>query len=255
MEPTIQDTRRIALVTGGAGGIGQVTAKAFAQDGCAVVIADIDQDGAALVADKIRANGGEALAARVDISDRDSVGALMATIRAHYGRLDIAFNNAGVGVPRTPIAECDDDAWLRSVNVNLTGTWYCLKAEIIWMLEQGGGCIVNNGSVYALRGGPNAPYTATKHGIAGLTKSAALGYASRNIRINAVCPGLVDAGMGSALVSHALMHQRSEMLIDRTPAGRVGTADDVARAVLWLCSDQARFMNGHLLAVDGGFSI
>lgn len=245
---------RVALVTGGAGGIGQVTARAFAQQGYQVVVADLAIAKAQVIAEDIRAAGGDAVALAVDITQRKSVEALMEQIEARYGRLDVAFNNAGVGNPKSPIADCDDELWLQSINVNLTGTWYCLKAEIRWMERLGGGCIVNNGSVYSMRAGPNAPYTATKHGIAGLTKSAAMTYASKNIRINAVCPGLIDAGMGAPLVQYACKRGGAEILIDRSPLGRAGTADEVARAVLWLCSDEASFMHGHLLAVDGGFS-
>ncbi len=249
-----QRGERVALVTGGAGGIGHVSARAFAQKGYRVVVADMAFDKAQVVANDICQDGGDAIALPVDIANRESVEALMTQIEAHYGRLDVAFNNAGVGNPKAPIADCDDEVWLRSINVNLTGTWYCLKAEIRWMERLGGGCIINNGSVYALRAGPNAPYTAAKHGIAGLTKSAAMTYASKNIRINAVCPGLIDAGMGAPLVNYACNRGGAEILIDRAPLGRAGTAEDVANAVLWLCSDEASFVHGHMLAIDGGFS-
>lgn len=246
---------KVVLVTGAGGGIGCATAMAFAASGYRVIGADIRLGAAEQTAERIRAAGGDAIAAHADIADAGSVAALFGLIAARYGRLDAAFNNAGVGVPRRELAEGDDDEWLRSIAVNLTGTYYCLKAEIRMMLAHGGGCIVNNGSVYSLRAGVNAPYVASKHGIAGLTKSAALTYASRGVRINAVCPGLIDAGMGAALIRHLAARNEVDTLVKNAPAGRAGTAEEVASAVVWLCSDAASYLHGHLLAIDGGVNL
>lgn len=243
---------RIALVTGAGGGIGSVTAKAFSRRGYTVVVSDIKADAAQAIAELIRADGGQALEVQTDITQKDSVQALFARIRERFGHLHAAFNNAGVSVPRVPMLECPDELWHHCINVNLTGTWYCLKAEITMMLEQGGGTIVNNGSIFSMNAGPSTPYTASKHGIAGLTKSAALAYAAKGVRVNAVCPGLIEAGMGMIVINRADAAQQKEQLYNALPAGRPGTPEEVAQAVLWLCSDEASYIHGHLLAVDGG---
>lgn len=243
---------RIALVTGAGGGIGGVTARLFASRGYTVVAADLYASAARVTVDAITAEGGQALAVQTDISNRDSVQDLFGLIREKYGRLDAAFNNAGVSLPRVPMLDCPDEHWHRCINVNLTGTWYCLKAEIALMLEGGGGAIVNNGSVYSLNGGPSAPYTASKHGIAGLTKSASMAYAARGVRVNAVCPGLIEAGMGMLVINLANANQQKDQLYTAVPAGRPGSAEEVAHAVVWLCSDEASYIHGHLLPVDGG---
>lgn len=246
---------RVALITGGGGGIGGVTSKVFAKAGYRVVVSDLHLHTAQRVAEQIVAAGGDALAVKTDISDREDVARLFAIIREKYGKLHAAFNNAGVSVPRVPMLEATDEMWLKCVNVNMTGTWYCMREELKLMVEQGGGCIVNCGSMFSMNAGPSAPYTATKHGIAGLTKSAALTYASQNIRVNAVCPGLIEAGMGNIVITRAALdeHQMSDLL-NAQPAKRPGTADEVAKSVLWLCSDDASFIHGHLLAVDGGIN-
>ena len=255
MEKGLEGAGRVALITGAGGGIGSETAMAFAMRGYSVICADIKLDSAARTVAQLREAGCEALAAHADIADVQSVARLFSLIEHDYGRLDAAFNNAGVGVPPVELADCLDEDWLHSINVNLTGTWYCLKAEIRMMLtQQGGGRIVNNGSVYAQRGGPNAPYTASKHGIAGLTKSAAMTYAARDIRVNAVCPGLIDSGMGASLIQHFQKRDAVAPLISKTPVARAGIAAEVAAAVIWLCSDDARYVHGHMLAVDGGLA-
>lgn len=255
MGQELEGAGRVALVTGAGGGIGSQTALAFARQGYAVVSADIDLDAAQRTVTQILDANGHALAWQVDIADAQSVRQLFDFIARQYGRLDAAFNNAGVGVLPVEFAECEDQDWLASINVNLTGTWYCMKAEIRMMLAQaGGGRIVNHGSVYAQRGGPNAPYTASKHGVAGLTRSAAMTYAARDIRVNAVCPGLIDSGMGAPLIRHFRKRDAVPPLIARTPGARPGTAEEVAAAVVWLCSDQACYVHGHMLAVDGGLS-
>jgi NAD(P)-dependent dehydrogenase (short-subunit alcohol dehydrogenase family) len=243
---------RTALITGAGGGIGSVTAQAFARRGYAVVASDIKMEAAEATASAIRAEGGEAIAVQADISEPDSVQALFGQIRERFGRLDAAFNNAGVSVPRVPLLECPDEMWHRCIDVNLTGTWYCLKAEIALMLEQGGGCIVNNGSIFSMNAGPSTPYTASKHGIAGLTRSAALAYAAKGVRVNAVCPGLIEAGMGMIVINRADAAQQKDQLYNALPVGHPGAPEEVAQAVLWLCSDEASYIHGHLLAVDGG---
>ncbi|WP_370307981.1 SDR family oxidoreductase [Sinimarinibacterium flocculans] len=243
---------QVALVTGGAGGIGRSTARAFAQRGYRVVVADLDAAAASDVAAALRSDGHEAEGIAVDIGERDSVIAMIGTLRERHGRLDAAFNNAGASSLRVPLADLDEADWDRVLRTNLTGTFLCMKYQIRWMLAQGHGCIVNNCSVFGVGGSISATYTATKHGIAGLTRSAAISYASRGVRINAVCPGLIDAGMGARYLERAGESDTAATLALH-PAGRAGTAEEVANAVLWLCSDESRYVHGHLLAVDGGY--
>jgi NAD(P)-dependent dehydrogenase (short-subunit alcohol dehydrogenase family) len=246
---------RVALITGGGGGIGSVTAKLFAQSGYRVVVSDLNLATAQSVVDAITAAGGEAIAAKTDISDKEDVARLFALIREKYGRLHAAFNNAGVSVPRLPMLDATDEAWHKCINVNLTGTWYCMREELRLMLEHGGGAIVNNGSIFSMNAGPSTPYTASKHGIAGLTKSASLAYASQNVRVNAVCPGLIEAGMGNIVIQRASLDEQQKFdLFNALSAKRAGTALEVAQAVLWLCSDAASYIHGHLLPVDGGLN-
>lgn len=246
---------RVALVTGAGGGIGGVVAREFAARGYKVAVTDLNGNSARETAQSIVAGGGESFSVRTDVTKGDEVRRMIDTVRDKYGRIDAAFNNAGVSVPRVPMLECDDEAWQKCIDVNLTGTWHCMKAEIRLMLEQeGGGCIVNNGSIFAMNAGPSGPYTASKHGVAGLTKSAALWYAAKNVRINAVCPGLIEAGMGLITLNRAATNKQTDLLMKAQPIGRPGTALEVAKAVVWLCSDDASFIHGHLLAVDGGLN-
>lgn len=229
--------RQVALVTGGGGDIGRATALAFGRRGYRVAICDLSEAAAQRTAEQILGEGGEASAYCTDIGDSEQVQALLAAVRARYGRVDVAFNNAGIGGGRVPVADVSEDDFDRCIRTNLRGTWLCMKYEILAMLEQGGGIIVNNCSINGVKGSVGAAYAAAKHGIAGLTKSAALAYAGKNLRVNAVCPGLIDAGLGAKLIRN--MPDRPLASPITIPAGRPGTAEDVAHAVLWLSSPEA----------------
>ncbi|WP_341920389.1 SDR family NAD(P)-dependent oxidoreductase [Hydrocarboniphaga effusa] len=243
-------TRPSILITGAAGDIGRATALRFAGKGYRVAVCDVRESAANETTETIRAAGGLADAYAADVGDSASVAELFERLKRDYGRLDAAFNNAGRGGGRTPLDESDDALWDDCIRVNLTGTYYCMKQEIKLMLAQGGGVIVNNSSLWGLHGGPSATYTASKHGIVGLTKSAALSYAGKNIRINAVCPGLIDGGLGLKVLSQA--PEFVSGVVGRVPMGRPGTVDDVAAAVAYLCSDEAAYITGHSMAIDGG---
>lgn len=247
----MEGERPLALISGAGGGIGSVTARRFAEAGYALVLTDYDADLLAATAGALTAEGYAVEALALDQRSPQAVAEAFAGLRARYPRLQAAFNNAGVSARRVPLAELAEDDWQRCIDTNLTGTWRLMKEEIRWMLDTGGGAIVNNASVFALHGGPSAAYTASKHGIAGLTKSAAVSYAGRGVRVNAVCPGLIEAGMGL----QAMRRWATEGVdpISLHPAGRAGTAEEVAEAVLWLCSPAAGFIHGHLLAIDGGY--
>lgn len=244
--------QRTVLITGAAGGIGQRTAEVFAAAGYRLLLTDRDEQSLAALLTALRSAGADVHAYPADLGDGAAVEMLFDQLRAEHRQLDAAFNNAGVGSRRKPLAELTEDEWTLCLNINLSGTWRCMKQEILWMLETGGGRIVNNASIFALNGGPSAAYTASKHGIAGLTRSAALTYAAKGIRINAICPGLIEAGLGL----HVMKAPADPNVdpISLHPVGRAGQAVEVAQAALWLCSDQASFVHGHLLAVDGGYS-
>jgi NAD(P)-dependent dehydrogenase (short-subunit alcohol dehydrogenase family) len=243
---------KVALVTGGSAGIGLATARAFAAAGAAVVIADVREKEGEEAARAIRAEGGRALFVATDVASPSDVEAMVDAARRELGRLDWAYNNAGVEGHTAPTAECPLEDWERTIAVNLTGVWLCMRSEIPAMLESGGGSIVNCSSIAGLVGFPGAPaYVASKHGVLGLTKTAALEYAERGIRVNAVCPGVIHTAMIDRYThgDHALEGQ----LAAGEPMGRMGTPEEVAGAVLWLCSDAASFVTGHALTVDGGW--
>lgn len=244
-------TGKTVLITGAGGGIGRAASLKFAAGGYRVVACDLDGAQAEQTVAEVRKAGGDAEAVTVDIGDSAHVQKLIRDIAARHGRLDAAFNNAGQSTQRRPLAELAEADWDSALRTNLTGTFLCMKYEIVQMLAQGGGCIVNNCSVFGLGGSVGAAYTATKHGIAGLTRSAAISYASKGVRVNAVCPGLIDAGMGARYIERAGDEVQATLALH--PAGRAGTADEVADAVVWLCSDEARYMHGHMLALDGGY--
>jgi len=238
----------VAVVTGGASGIGRATALRFAEAGASVVIADVNDAGGDETVRLIHAArpDAQALFVHTDVSQAVQVEAMVAAAVSAYGRLDCAFNNAGIST-RAPLHELSEEAWDRVLSIDLKGVWLCLKYEIAHMLRQGGGAIVNTSSVLGQVGGDwgNSPYIAAKHGVIGLTQAAALEYGKQGIRVNAVCPGTIDTpflSMGSAQ-SYAHFH----------PIGRVGQPDEVAQAVVWLCSNAASFITGHALSVDGGW--
>lgn len=240
---------KYSLITGGASGIGRATALAFAREGAKVAVADINYAGAAEVAAEIVKGGGEAFPIRVDVSNGEAVRAMVTAVVDRFGRLDCAFNNAGVLGDHGPTAVCSEDNWHRVLAVNLTGVFLCMKYEIPVMLKQGGGVIVNTSSAAGLIGwGYRPAYAASKHGVTGLTLSAALEYAAAGIRINAVCPGVIATPMAAAASDAEAEARRSAL----HPMGRLGRAEEVAAAVVWLCSDEASFVTGHALAVDGG---
>lgn len=239
------------LVTGGAGGIGRAAALAFARDGARVTVSDVSVAGGEETVSMIKLAGGEASFVKSDISKAAEVEALIETIVATYGRLDCAFNNAGIEIEHLPLADSDEEMFDRIMNVNVKGVWLCMKYEIRQMLKQGGGTIVNTSSVAGLVGAPLQPiYAASKHAVIGLTKTAAAEYGRSGIRINAVCPGIIRTPM----LDRALEREpRREKGIKRAhPIGRLGEVEEIANAALWLSSDLASFVTGHSLAVDGG---
>ena len=245
---------RVTLITGGGSGIGQATALACAGEGNRVIIADSDVEGGEETRHQIEDNGGQALFVKADVSQTADVQALFSQALKHYGRLDCAFNNAGIEGQSTALAESTEEVWDRVLGVNLKGVWLCMKFELVQMLKQGTGAIVNNASVMGLVATPSNPaYTASKHGVVGLTKSAALAYAQSGIRVNAVCPGFVESPL--TLRKFASFPERKSSVIARHPIGRLGTTKEIAAAVVWLFSDAASFVTGHTLTVDGGYVI
>jgi NAD(P)-dependent dehydrogenase (short-subunit alcohol dehydrogenase family) len=242
---------KVALVTGGASGIGRATALTFAREGAKLVIADMNEDGGQQTVHLITEKGGEAIFVRTDVSKAVEVQALISQAVETYGRLDCAYNNAGIaGGVRARTADYPEDRWHQVIAVNLTGVWLCMKYEIPQMLHQGGGTIVNTASAAGLVGSRGtAAYVASKHGVVGLTKTAALEYAQQGIRVNCVCPGWIQTPMTARGLSDP--EQKAQIVV-REPIGRVGTPEEVAETVVWLCSDAASFVTGHAMSVDGG---
>ena len=237
---------RVAIVTGASRGIGAATARAFAAAGARVVLAARDEPALAAVGAEIVRGGGEAIVAVTDVTDPASVERLIARTLETFGRLDVAFNNAGEGHRPTPLADIAVEDFKRAVDTNLLGIFLCLRSEIPAMLAAGGGAIVNMASSAGLSGAPGmAAYVAAKHGVVGLTETAAIDYAGRSIRVNALAPG--------PIASHPEMPDALRAQIGQgVPLGRMGTADEVAAAAVWLCSDAASFITGTTLRVDGG---
>ena len=243
---------KVALVTGAASGIGRASALALARAGAAVCASDIDGAGAEETAQLIHDEGGAAIARSCDVTIPDQVRAMVAATVAAFGSLDAAVNNAGIaGSFEDRLHQADDAMFERVLAVNLHGVWHCMKAELKVMLPQSRGAIVNIASVAGLIGAPKAgAYTASKHAVVGLTKSAALDYAKLGVRVNAVCPAYTDTAMvQSAIASNPLMAHIMERAI---PMGRLGKASEIGEAVVWLCSDASSFVTGHALALDGG---
>ena len=243
---------KVALVTGAATGIGLACAEAFARAGATVVMADINEptDQAA----RLVQAGYAAVPYRCDVSDTKAVEEMIGWIVATYGRLDAAHNNAGIQTPQRPMAEITDEEFDRTVAVDLKGVWNCMRYEIRQMLKQGGGAIVNTSSQGGVTGFPGqAAYIACKHAVIGLTRTAAIDYVARGIRINAVCPGVIRTPMADELLRRNPALEQE--LVRDIPAGRMGRPEEIAHAVLWLCSSEASFVDGHALLVDGAFSI
>ncbi|TFW09300.1 SDR family oxidoreductase [Oxalobacteraceae bacterium OM1] len=243
---------KVALVTGAAGGIGRAAALAFAVEGARIAVADIHPDGAA-TAEAIRAAGGDAFFIRTDVTVDAEVAAMVAQTVQRYGRIDCAFNNAGIEEESKPLADADEALFDRIMAVNVKGAWLCMKHEIRQMLAQGGGAIVNTASVAGLVGAPLQPiYAASKHAVVGMTKTAAAEYGRAGIRINSVCPGVIRTPM----LERALAREprREKGIVKVHPIGRIGEAEEIAAAALWLCSDAASFVTGHQLAADGGLT-
>ena len=243
-----------ALITGGGGGIGRATALVFAREGARVVVADANTEAAAETVAQVNAAGGQAMSLSGDVTDSGTVQAMIASVVSAYGRLDIAFNNAGIagfqvdaGGKKTH--EWADESFDRMVQVNLKGVWLCMKHEIVQMLAQGGGVIVNTGSIAGLIGLPtSSAYVAAKHGVLGFTKTAALEYAADNIRVNAVCPGYIETNM-----TVDTMRRRGEEILGMVPFRRMGRPAEIAEMVLFLSSDRSSYVSGACYNVDGGY--
>ncbi len=243
---------KVALVTGGSSGIGRASALAFAREGARLVVADVDVEGGQHTCRLIEQVGGEAVFVATDVSQAAQVEAAVKRTIDRYRRLDYAHNNAGIeGMVLTPTAEWTEEAWHRVIGVNLKGIWLCMKYEIPHLLKQAGGAIVNTASIAGLVGSRSAAYGASKHGIVGLTKTAALEYARSGIRVNAVCPGVIRTPMLERSLER--MPDLEARFVEVEPIGRMGSPEEIAEAAVWLCSDAASFVTGHAMAVDGGY--
>ncbi len=244
---------RVALITGGSSGIGRATALAFAREGAKVAVADYVVEGGERTVKMIKDAGGQAVFVKADVSRAKEVEAMVKKTVETYGRLDCAFNNAGVEGKIANTAECSEENWDRTIAINLTGVWLCMKYEIPEMLKQGRGSIVNTASVAGLVGFVGLPaYNASKGGVVQLTRTAALEYAKSGIRVNAVCPGVIRTPMVERLLDGSNQYNES-MLTAGEPVGRMGKPEEIAEAVVWLCSDAASFVTGLPMAVDGGW--
>lgn len=242
---------KVALVTGAGSGIGRASAQAFAKAGARVAVADVARARGEETVRLITDAGADAIFVHANISRAAEVEAMVATIVRTWGRLDCAHNNAGISESRVLLADMTEEIWDRTITVNLRGTWLCMKYELRQMLAHGGGAIVNTSSVVGLVAvAEQGAYVASKHGIVGLTQVAALEYAKANIRVNAVCPGAIHTPAIDAFIGSNPDVERE--VIGMHPIGRLGTPEEVAEAVVWLCSDAASFVTGHALAVDGG---
>jgi NAD(P)-dependent dehydrogenase (short-subunit alcohol dehydrogenase family) len=244
---------KVAIITGGTSGIGRETAVLFAQAGAKVVVAGRRQSEGDETVKLARAAGGDAIFVKTDVSRTQDVEALVKTTVERYGRLDTAFNNAGIEGNWMPLVDISEQEWDSVIDINLKGVFLCLKYELRQMLANGGGTIVNMSSVAGLMGSPSAaPYCASKHGVIGLTRTAALECAAQNIRVNAVCPAVIETPMGERLFGAPDAHNG---VLAMHPIGRLGTPREIAEAVLWLCSDKSSFMTGHYMVLDGGFLV
>lgn len=242
---------RVAFITGAASGIGRATAIAFAREGARLAILDRTEDALSATAAAVRDAGAEPLLLGCDVAQPDEVEAAVAKAIETFGRLDVAFNNAGVENTAAPVHEIALAEWDRILDINLRGTFVCMKHELAQMVRQGGGVIVNTSSGAGVRGVPGgASYTASKHAIIGLTKSAALDYAKQNIRVNAVLPGNIETPMMDRFTGGDI-----QKAIDLEPVGRLGKPEEIAEAVLWMCSDLGAFVTGAAISVDGGWSL
>jgi len=244
---------KVVMVTGGASGIGLATSLAFAREGAQVVIADLQEQEEKKVADLIRREGGQAVFHACDVSQASQVRNVMNMILENFGRLDFACNDAGVEGATDLMGDKDEKEWSRIIGINLTGVYLCMKHQIPAMLRSGGGAIVNIASIAGLVGfGGMAAYVASKHGVVGLTKTVALDYAKQGIRVNAVCPGVIQTPMIDRFVQGD--PEKLAALASGEPMGRVGKPEEIASAVLWLCSPGSSFTTGHAMVVDGGWT-
>ena len=245
-------TGKIALVTGGGSGIGRAAALAYARAGAQVLVADVDTAGGEETVALIEDLSATGLFVAADVSRAGDVEGMVDAAVAAWGRLDFAFNNAGIQGDLSQTAECTEENWDQITGINLKGVWLCMKYEIAQMLKQGGGAIVNNASNFGVVGSVGMPaYSASKHGVIGLTKTAALEYAQTGIRINVVCPGPVQTPLVDKIIER--QPEIVDAIIQREPIGRMGQPEEIAGAVVWLCSSEASFVIGATLAVDGGY--
>ncbi len=249
---TASMSNKTALVTGAGSGIGQAAAVAFATAGANVVIADVNEAGGNTTLALLDELPGKGFFVAADVSKSDDVKGLVRSAVETFGRLDCAFNNAGIQGELSQTAECTEENWDRITGINLKGVWLCMKYEIEQMLQQGSGAIVNNSSNFGLVGSSGMPaYSAAKHGVVGLTKTASIEYADRGIRVNAVCPGPVQTPLVDKIVER--QPEIVDAITEREPIGRMGQPAEIAAAVVWLCSDEATFVVGSVLPVDGGY--
>lgn len=245
---------KVALVTGAASGMGLATARAFAQAGAAVALADVNGEEARRAAEALVAAGHRAIGIRCDVADIADVAAMVQQTVSTFGRLDAAFNNAGVQSPVAETADANPEDYDRVMAINLRGVWNCMKYELLQMREQGSGAIVNNSSLGGLVGiAERGIYHASKHGVVGLTRSAGLEYAARGIRINAVCPGIIETPMVMGMLE--TQPEAMAVMMKDVPIGRLGRPEEIADAVLWLCGPASSFVIGHALPVDGGYTV
>lgn len=245
-------TDKVIVITGSTFGIGKSTAIEFAKRGAKVVLSDYVEDQDTLKI--IQENQGDAIFVKCDVSKEEDVKNLIKETIKKYGRLDYAFNNAGIEGTPAPATDCSNDNWERTININLTGVWYCMKYQIPEMLKSGGGAIVNNASIAGIVGFPGLPaYVASKHAVVGLTKNVALDYAKQNIRVNAVCPGVIHTPMVDRFTGQdpAVLEQ----MVAAKPMGRVGQPEEIADIVMFLCSNASSFITGQAIAVDGGMTV